>query len=470
MLYTHNQKLLPFVQSEEFLPPVSPWMSLAGLSIIVSVGTAISLSSWMKYNVTVKVAAAVRPTGEIRLVQPKVEGTVKTILVKENQLVKQGEAIASLDDEPLQIKKSQLQDNIQQDKLQIMQINAQISALNTQILAEAIVADRTIVSAKADLERSQREYQERQITTRSELLVAQANLQKAQADLQKAQADLSFAQVDRDRYEQLAQVGAIGRREFEQKKLIVTQTQATLEAEKKAVDIAQAKVQAASAAINPTNAMVAIATERIAQEIARGRATIATLKKEKQALIQRRVEIQNQLGQSQKELLQVARQMQDTILRASSDGIILKLNLRNPGQVLRASEAIAEIAPNNAPLVIKAMIPTQEIKNVTIGQKAQLRIDACPYPDYGTLKGVVKTVSPDAITSTNNNTDAAKSGSTTPAPSFFEATIQPESLTFGNGDRQCHIQSGMEVKADIISQEDTVLQFMLRKARLITDL
>jgi HlyD family secretion protein len=469
MLYTHNQKLLPFVQSEEFLPPVSPWMSLAGLSIIVSVGTAISLSSWMKYNVTVKVAAAVRPTGEIRLVQPKVEGTVKSILVKENQLVKQGEAIASLDDETLQIKKSQLQDNIQQDKLQIMQINAQISALNTQILAEAIVADRTIVSAKADLERSQREYQERQITTRSELLVAQANLQKAQADLQKAQADLSFAQVDRDRYEQLAQVGAIGKREFEQKKLIVTQTQATLEGEKKAVDIAQAKVQAASAAVNPSNATIAIATERIAQEIARGRATIATLKKEKQALIQRRVEIQNQLGQSQKELLQVARQLQDTILRASSDGIILKLNLRNPGQVLRASEAIAEIAPNNAPLVIKAMIPTQEIKNVTIGHKAQLRIDACPYPDYGTLKGVVKAVSPDAITSTNN-TDAAKSGSTTPAPSYFEATIQPESLTFGNGDRQCHIQSGMEVKADIISQEDTVLQFMLRKARLITDL
>lgn len=469
MLYTHNQKVLPFVQSEEFLPPVSPWMSLAGFSIILSVCAAISLSSWMKYNVTVKVAASVRPTGEIRVVQLKSEGTVKSILVKENQVVKQGEAIAHLDDELLQIKKSQLQDNIQQDKLQIAQINAQIGSLNTQILAEAILADRTIISAKADLERSQREYQERQISTNSELLVAQANLQKAQADLQKAQADLSFAEVDRDRYEQLSQVGAIGRREFEQKKLIVTQTQATLEAGKKAVDIAQAKLQTAQAAINPSNAMVAIATERIAQEIARGKATIATLKKEKQALLQRRVELQNKLGQSQKELLQVARQLQDTILRASSDGIIFKLNLRNPGQVLRASEAVAEIAPNNAPLVIKAMIPTQEIKNVAIGHKAQLRIDACPYPDYGTLTGVVKAISPDTMTPTNN-TDAAQSASTTPAASYFEATIEPESLTFGNGDRQCRIQSGMEIKADIISQEETVLKFMLRKARLIADL
>ncbi|BAZ50655.1 hypothetical protein NIES4103_32720 [Nostoc sp. NIES-4103] len=470
MLYTYSTKLLPSEQNEEFLPPVSRWTSLAGIFLVVSLGAGISLSSWVKYNVTVKAAAVVRPTGEIRLVQPKIEGTVKSILVKENQLVKQGDVIARLDDEQLQIKKSQLQDNIQQIRLQILQIYAQIRDLNTQIIAEATVAERSVASAQADLARNQREYQERQITTSSELVAAQASLEKAEADLQKAQADLSFAEVDRDRYEQLAQVGAIGRREFEQKKLVVVQTKAILAAETKAVDIAKAKVQAAKASVNPTTATVAIAQERIAQETAKGEASLAILKKEKQALIQRRVEMQNQLGQSHKELLQVNNQLQDTILRASANGIILKLNLRNPGQVLRASEAIAEIAPNNAPLVIKAVIPTQEIKNVAVGQKVQLRIDACPYPDYGTLKGLVTAVSPDVIASKTNNPEIATPSSATSANSYFEATIQPEKIIFGNGDRQCHIQSGMEAKADIISKEETALQFMLRKARLITDL
>lgn len=469
MLYTHSKKLLPSVQSEDFLPPVSRWTSLAGIFLIGSVGAGISLSSWMKYNVTVKASASVRPTGEIRLVQPKIEGTVKSILVQENQLVKQGDIIARLDDEQLQIKKSQLQDTIQQVRLQIIQIDAQIRALDTQIVAEATVGERTVASAQADLVRNQREYQERQITTSSELLAAQASLQKAEADLHKAQADLSFAEVDRDRYEQLAQVGAIGRREFEQKKLGVLQTTAILESENKAVEIAKAKVEAAKAAVNPSSATVAIAQERIAQEIARGQASIAILKKEKQALIQRRVEMQNQLGQSQKELLQVISQLQDTILQASSNGIILKLNLRNPGQVLRASEAIAEIAPNNAPLVIKAIIPTQDIKNVAAGQKVQLRIDACPYPDYGTLKGIVTAISPDAIIP-KNNTDTAVSKPTNSAASYFEATIQPERMIFGNTEHQCHIQSGMDAKADIISKEETALRFMLRKARLITDL
>ncbi|BAY96307.1 hypothetical protein NIES37_02380 [Tolypothrix tenuis PCC 7101] len=469
MLYIHNQKVLPEVQ-EDFIPPVSPWTSLAGIFLVGSVGSAIALSSWVKYNVTVKVPASIRPTGEIRLAQPKMEGTIKRILVKENQVVKQGDIIAYLDDEELQIKKSQLQGNIQQGRLQITQIDAQINNLDNQMQAEKTVIDRTVAAAESDLLRNQRDYQERQVTTQTDLQVAEANLQKTYTDLQKAQADLDFANSDRDRYEQLAETGAIGRREFEQKKFLVEQTKAVVEGEKKAVEIAQAKVESARSAINPTDATVAIAKERIAQEVARGKANIATLNKERQALIQRRVEIQSQLIQSHKELEQVFNQLQNTVIRATTEGTILKLNLRNPGQVVGASDAIAEIAPSNAPLVIKAMIPTQDIKSVEVGQEVQLRIDSCPYPDYGTLKGVVNTVSPDVITSQNNSTNSPTSSSNILAASYFEATIAPESLSFGHQNHQCHIQSGMDAKADIISKRETALQFMLRKARLITDL
>ncbi|PAX52390.1 hypothetical protein [Brunnivagina elsteri] len=96
-----------------------------------------------------------------------------------------------------------------------------------------------------------------------------------------------------------------------------------------------------------------------------------------------------------------------------------------------------------------------------------MRVDACPYPDYGTLIGTVKAISPDAITQQNNNTSGnVTSGNST----FFETIIQPENLTFGRGERQCYLQPGMEAKADIISSEETVLRFLLRKARLLTDI
>ncbi|QLE56009.1 HlyD family secretion protein [Nostoc sp. TCL26-01] len=467
MLYIQNQKVLPPVQEIESLPSVSIWTSLLGIFLIATVGTAIALSSWIKYNVVVKTSATVRPIGETRLVQPEIEGTVENIFVKENQIVRQGDAIARLDTQQLQIKKSQLEGTIQQGKLQFIQIDAQISTLNTQILAELKVMERTIASAQADLARNQREYQDKQVTTQSEFLASQANLQKSIADLRKSQADLDFAKVDRDRYQQLTEIGAIGRREYEQKKLVVEQTKSALEAARRSVEIAQANLQSAQAAVNPSMATVAIAQERIAQERAKGESTIAVLQKEKQSLIQRRVEMFSQLNQSQKELEQVEWQLQNSIIRATSDGIILKLNLRNPGQVVRTSDAIAEIVPQNAPLIIKAMIPTAEIKKVTVGKKVQLRVNACPYPDYGTLNAVVSGISPDAISPQNNNTGATTPGSAIP---YFEATIQPEQLEFGHGDRRCYIQVGMEAEAQIITQEETALQFILRKARIITDL
>jgi HlyD family secretion protein len=470
MLYTHTQKLIPSTCYDEFLPPVSRWTSLAGISLMGTVSAAVALSSYIKYNVTVKVPATVRPAGDIRLVQPEMEGTIKGIYVQENQIVKQGDIIARLDDLELHIKNSQLQASFQEQKLQLTQIDAQVTALDNQIDAEKKVIEWTIASAQAELERYQREYQEQQIKTQSEFIAAEANLQKEGANLQKAQADLDFAKLDRDRYQQLAEVGAIGRRDFEQRKLAVEQAKSMLSAEQRTVDIAKANLQSAKAAINPSAAMVAIAKQRIAQETAKGKSTIAAFLREKNSLIQRQIEMRQQIQQGQKELEKNHLQLQNTLIRATSDGIILKLNLRNPGQVVRPSEPIAEIVPQNAPLVIKAMVPAADIKKVAVGHKAQLRVDACPYPDYGTLKGVVTSISPDAITPQINNTGAGNQNTTTSTTSYFEATIEPESSSFGNQIRSCQIQAGMNSQADIISKEETVLQFMLRKARLITDL
>ncbi|MTJ32031.1 HlyD family secretion protein [Aphanizomenon sp. UHCC 0183] len=466
MLYTDNQEFNSVIENDNSLPPISIWTSLTGVFLIGTVITSIFLSSWVKYNVTVKAAAIIRPVGETRVVQSKIEGTVKSILVKENQIVKQGEIIALLDTEQLLIKQSQLEESIKQSKLQILQIYAQNRTLNNQIMAEKRVIERVVGSAKEDLLRSKREYEERKINTEGELMTAEVNIQKELVDLQKAEADLEFAKVDRDRYQQLAQIGAIGNREFEQKQLVVQQTTLTLQAAKKAVDIAKIKVKSNKAAINPTTAMVKIAQERIAQETARGEANIAALNKEREGLIQRLVEIQTQIKQSQKELQQVETQRRSSVILATSNGIIFKLNLRNSGQVVRVGESIAEVVPDSPSLVIKAIIPTAEINKIAINQKVQLRVDACPYPDYGIAKGTVKTIAPDAITPQNKDTTTTNS----PGISYFEATIQPESNSFGINGHKCLLQSGMNATADIISREETALQFMLRKARLIADL
>lgn len=460
MLNHSNIDHLPPIQENEFLPPIGGWIQFGGLAAVLIVGSAIPLASVAKYKVTVKAQATVRPTGELRIVQAATEGLVTRIWVKENQLVKTGDVIAAIDDSRLQTKKSQLQSNIRQTQLQLVQINAQVSSLNSQVLAETNRSDRVVAGAKAELSFRSRDYRDKQVTTTT-------NVEEAQANVKAATSALKAAQTKSNRYEKVANQGALSQDQLEEAQLAVRQ-------QEQAVEAAKAKLQHVQTALNPSNAEVEIASQRIAQERATGLASIATLNKERDALIGQRIESQKQLEQDKRELKQINIELKQTVITATADGIVSKLNLRNLGQTIPAGGEIAQIVPTNAALVVKAAVAAQDKAKLKVGQNIQMRVSACPYPDYGTLKGKVQAISADAITPQKNgdNTTASTTGASQKAAavgSFYEATIEPESLSLGRGSHQCAIQLGMEGTADIISREETVLQFFLRKARLIAD-
>ncbi|BAZ12946.1 secretion protein HlyD [Calothrix sp. NIES-4071] len=436
-------ELLPQFDSDDFLPPINRWTILGGLFLVGSIGLAFIVASFTKYNITVKAKAIVRPSGEVRIVQASFEGTVNSIEVRENQVVKRGDSIAIIDSSQLRTKKSQLFENIQQYKLQLVQIDAQLRVLQSQIIAESNSTQRAIAQARADLKRNEREYKDKQIISQSELIEAQASVELAREQLR--------------RYQELANTGAI----------------ATLQIQEKlqAFRAAEARFKRTKALINPVRANITIATERISQEQAKAESAIAQLNKERIQLIQRRVEIQGQIGNAQKEQQQILTELQKAVITSPESGTVLKLELRNSGQVVRTGDIIAQIVPSQAPLVMKARVSSDDISKVQVCKikqvtqckagKVQMRISAYPYPDYGILNGAVRTITADIITK--------ELDSSAPAP-YYELTIEPEKLFLQRYNQQYPIQTGMEATADIISQQETVLQFILRKARLIGDI
>ncbi len=502
MLSNSPPDFLPPVQDNEFLPPISRWIHFGGLFILVTVALAIPIASVIKYKETVKAQASLRPAGELRLVQAATDGQVINVAIEENQSVKKGDAIATLDDSRLQTKKSQLQKKIEQAQQQLVQINAQISAINRQSLAETERISRAIAVSERELDSRRRDYRDKTITTTAEVAEAEAQVRQTQEELQGAEAKLKFAEADlrstqaalnaarskQNRYQPIAELGALSKDRLEEAQLAVEQQKqavegrkATIQEQKQTIErlqegvkAAMARLRRAQASLNPSLAEVAIANERIAQEKATGEATLANLNKEREALIQQRIEISKQLATDNRELQQVEFDLSQTFITATATGIVSKLNLRNSGQTVRAGEEIAQIVPGDAPLEIKAMVSPQEISKLEVDQEVQMRVSACPYPDYGTLKGRVRQISEDTIkpqnsdgTATTSTSFSQKGNSTTP---FYEVTISPESNFLGRGKNQCSLQLGMEGTADIISREETVLKFLLRKARLITDL
>ena len=405
--------------------------------LVGSLGVGILLASVVRYNVTVRASASIRPSGEVRLVQAELDGTIERIDVAPNQTVQRGEAIAYLDASRLETQRDQLQNTLRQTQQQLIQMNAQIQFLEAQIAAEGRSRDQALSVAQAELRRGEQELAERQAT--------------AQADLAEAEAALEFAQTEMQRYAQLVGSGAISQLQFEEKQA--------------AVRTAEAQLARAQAAVNPTNASVAIAQEQIGQQAATGAATLANLSREREALVQLRVQLQAQLLQQQTELQRAQADLAKTVIRATSDGVILQLTLRNVDQIVRSGDTVAEIAPDQARLVIKAQVNPQFIQRVEVGQVVQMRVSACPYPDYGVLTGEVTAVSPDVITTSSGTTDAP-----TAQRSYYEVSIQPKAPALVRGDRTCPLQPGMQAEASIVSRTETPMMFLLRRARLWANL
>ncbi|MBC1218622.1 HlyD family efflux transporter periplasmic adaptor subunit [Nostoc sp. UCD121] len=458
MVNVHNTDFLQPIQTDEFLPPISRWITFGGLFVLCVLGLAIPVATVTKYKVTVKGQAVVRPSGEVRIVQAATEGQVMQIHVKENQVVKAGDAIAIIDDSRLQTKKSQLQTNIEQAKLQLVQIKAQIHTFNRQTRAETAKFNRIMTASEATLSDRQRQYQDKKIS-------AVAEFQEAQANLHSTRAALNAAKLKQKRYESVAE--ALSRDKLEEAQLATKQ-------QEQAVFAAIAKKQRVEAALNPSHAEVEIATERIAQEKYAGESHKAVLEKERQGMIKQQIEVEKQLERDTRELQQVENELNHTTITATADGIISQINLRNPGQTVRPGEEVLQIVPSHAKQIVKAVVASEDKSKLKIGQQVQMRVSACPYPDYGTLNGKVEAISPDAMTPPTNSTNGSPSyPNTTPkaaiSGAFYQVTIEPESLFLGKGKNLCPIQLGMEGRVDIISREETVLQFFLRKARLIAD-
>jgi multidrug efflux pump subunit AcrA (membrane-fusion protein) len=343
-------------------------------------------------------------------------------------------------------------------------------AISSTFFEEKVQA---VKSAQAKLEQAKANAKNLQEEKQQAVKSAQAKLEQAKANAKNLQEEK--AQAVKSAQAKLEQAKANAKNLQEEKAQAVKSAQAKLEQAKanaknlqeekdQALQIAQTNLEKAKTAVSPSNATVTVASERIKQEYAKGEATLAALKKERETQLQQHLEFQKQLERNRKELQQIENDLNQSVIRAPIAGTVLQLNLRNPGQVVQPSEAIAQIAPLNAPLLIKTQVPAQDIDKVKIGQKVQMQVSACPYPDYGTLKGTVKTIAPDALSVAKNSATAT----ITPAATY-EVTIEPQTPYLGRSNRQCQLKPGMEGRADIISRQETVLRFILRKARLITD-
>jgi multidrug efflux pump subunit AcrA (membrane-fusion protein) len=104
---------------------------------------------------------------------------------------------------------------------------------------------------------------------------------------------------------------------------------------------------------------------------------------------------------------------------------------------------------------IQALVPADSINEIAPHQIAQIRVNACPYGEFGTLKGQVTTIAtqPTILTQLSQ-------------PTLYAVTIQPQTLVLKQAAKSCQVRVGMQGKADIVLHEESLARSMLRRLRL----
>jgi HlyD family secretion protein len=195
----------------------------------------------------------------------------------------------------------------------------------------------------------------------------------------------------------------------------------------------------------------------IASEIARSKEQIGEVRLEllevdqsflSDALAELR-DVEQKLAEAQQKSFEIKQRLEHTIITAASAGIVNKLTVTNVKSVVKPGEVIAEIVPQDSPLILEARVEPSSIDRIVLGQPVVVRFPAFDRRDTPELAGTTSLISPDV-----------KQDAPGTPPYYLVQVTMPTGEFARLGTRK--ILPGMPCELMFQTGERTVLNFLLK--------
>ncbi|MCB9960893.1 MAG: HlyD family secretion protein [Hyphomonas sp.] len=272
---------------------------------------------------------------DIATIAPKVQGYVEKVLVTDNQVVKAGDLLVSLETADYTTR------------------TAEADAALQQAIADGAQARARVAAAEAALE-----------TAAAQVSAQRDRLTQAKAQTDAAKADADLAASDLERYAELTAKGHYPKAGLDAAQTKAQASRATLTQAKAAVTAAQSELGVAQASYHGAEQNLSAAKSAVAGADARIDAARAGLEATK---------------------IDASR----TELRAPFDGVVANKVVAE-GQLLNPGQQTMSIVPVSEAYVVANFKETQ-VERMLPGQKVRLHVDA--YPDLK-VEGTVDSISP----------------------------------------------------------------------------
>ena len=417
---------------KEFLPPAveiletppSPMGRMLVWTVLLLFVLAVLWSFIGEIDEVVVARGKVIPIGYTKVLQSEDKGIVKRILVQEGQKVKQGELLMELDRTMSESDLNALKKEIAYYDINIRRILAELEnkpfvpGAGGEIDSKDFVQQMSLYNSRQSERKARLEFYDAQIRQKED------SVRVAESSLEKYRQLLAIAREREQNLEEIVKEGAVSKYtylEFKGKRIELEQNVSMNISE---LSAAKAEV---SAARQQKAQYWAEWNRQLQEELINCRKQYNTLKES-----ERKAELKNKLIE----------------IKSPVDGAVHKLDIHTVGAVVQEAQGLMQVVPEGTPMEVEAWMENKDIGFVRPDMPVEIKVDTFNFQKFGTIKGKVREVSPDAIEDKDRG------------PLYrVMVSLDEEKLHMDNKDLQ--IYPGMTVSAEIKTRKKRIIDFFL---------
>ncbi|HEX6977693.1 MAG TPA: HlyD family type I secretion periplasmic adaptor subunit [Alphaproteobacteria bacterium] len=404
-----------------------PLVSQLFLGLVATI--FVTFVGWAAVSHIDEVAVAqgkVVPSSQVQIIQNLEGGIVAEILVKEGDVVEEGQVLLRVDD-------TTFQSEYRQNRAKQIALAGQIARLTAEVEGTEIEFPASVLSERPDvaanelalfnarrnelsaaLEGLRQQVEQR----RQEVTTLQSQEQAISRSLALVLKELSIS-------EQLAEKGYRSKLEV-------------LHQQRQANDL-EGQLTATRIAIPQAEAALAEAERRLEERRHSHRSQALA------ELTQRKAEMAQLVETLKAQADRVTRRE----VRAPVRGLVKQLKVHTIGGVVQPGADLVEIVPVDDQLVVEARVQPADIAFIHPGQKATVKLTAYDYSIYGGLEAELEHISADSMVTERGEP-------------YYLIRVRTKQNYLGTEDKKLAIIPGMIASVDIVTGEKTVLQYLLK--------
>ena len=400
----------------KFGPSVLLWLILGFFAVIIL------WASFTDIDRTVRGMGRVVPSSKMQVISNLEGGIVQEVLVRTGQQVKSGDPLVRLDP-------TQSGGEFGSGTATVAALAAKIERLRAQITGGApnfSGADTSVEIERALYRAEMSELASLRNAGQARVVASERAVNEAQSIYAARRAAATSAQAELDAVRPLVESGI-------EPRMVLTQaigraSSASSEAAAASSSIARASAGIAEARAS-LNQQVQDWRSRAANELTTAQAEYAARSSTLPALEQR---------------------AERSIVIAPVNGTINRVLVSSRGGTVAPGAPIVELVPSEDGLLIEAMVSPKDIGSIRIGQNAKVSLTAYDSSIYGSLKGKVVSISPDAVI--NEKTGESH---------YIVEVRTSETALAGKTGRKLPIGVGMVSDVALLGDKRSVLSYLL---------